>query len=74
MLIMALSYTQKSNDISLITQYVGAHHDLVPHMFTAFYRQTFLTNGPDTSSQKPSFPRIRSAQMILRGLSPTKPI
>lgn len=73
-LIMALSYTQKSDDISLITQYVSAHRDLVPHMLAIFYRRTFLTNGPDTSSQKPSFPQIRSAQMILRRLLPTKPI
>ncbi|OAX44537.1 hypothetical protein K503DRAFT_778460 [Rhizopogon vinicolor AM-OR11-026] len=30
---MALSYTQKSGDNSLITQYVRAHHDLFPHVY-----------------------------------------
>jgi hypothetical protein len=37
MLIMALSYTQKSNDSSLISQYVRAHEHLFPHVCSLLF-------------------------------------
>lgn len=64
MLIMTLSYTQKTGDNSIITGYVSTIRTLAMCL-TDFYRPICLTNGLVISSQRLSFLHTRSARTTL---------